>query len=146
MAIHYFNGETDERECVDYGGSSLIHAYMVNPDYTLDKVFIDDMDRQDGMIGRATIDATDDTCEKVRAVNMVGKIPFISGIKYKGVRKGDIVEVIKGRKYNHGDLITVADYYNYKLPYDTVDYIIGANGEKIASHNCKILRVRNQTL
>ncbi len=143
MAISYFNGKTDNRECVDYGGSSLIHAYMVNPDYTLDKVFIDDMDYQNGMIGRATIDATEETCEKVRAVNMVGKMPFITTIKYKGVRKGDTVEVIKGRKYNIGDKIVVADFYRFELPYDSVDYIVGTNGEKIASHNCKIVGVRN---
>ncbi len=142
MAIHYFNGKTDERECVDFGGSSLIHAYMVNPDYTLDKVFIDDMDYQNGMIGRATIDATDDTCERVRANFMMGGKPFITTIKYKGVRKGDTVEVIKGRKYNIGDKIVVADFYRFELPYDSVDYIVGTNGEKIASHNCKIVGVR----
>ena len=44
--------------------------------------------------------------------------------------------------YNIGDKIVVADFYRFELPYDSVDYIVGTNGEKIASHNCKIVGVR----
>lgn len=45
--------------------------------------------------------------------------------KFRGVKIGDIVEVVKGRKYTIGDEIEVADVYSFTLPYgrDTVDYI-----------------------
>ena len=146
MAIIYNNGNVDERECVDLECTSLsVHAIMVNDDYTLDRVFIDDVDRQDGYLGRGVIDASDETHEKVREKNMTGRRPYIAYHKFSGVKIGDIVEVVKGRKYTIGDEIEVADVYSYTLPYgrDTVDYIRGTNGEKIQAKNCKITKFRN---
>ena len=146
MAIIYYNGNVDERECVDLECTSQsVHAIMVNDDYTLDRVFIDDVDRQDGRIGRGVIDASDETHEKVREKFMTGRKAYISYNKFKGVKIGDTVEVAKGRKYTIGDEIEVADVYSYTLPYgrDTVDYICGTKGEKIQAKNCKIIKFRN---
>ena len=146
MVIIYNSGNVDERECVDLECTSQsVHAVMVNDDYTLDRVFIDDVDRYDGKIGRGVIDASDETHEKVREKLMVGRRPYISLHKFKGVKIGDVVEVVKGRKYNIGDEIEVADLYRYTPPYgrDSVDYIRGTKGEKIQAKNCKIIKFRN---
>ena len=146
MVIIYDFGNVDERECVDLECTSLsVHAIMVNEDYTLDSVLTDDVDRQDGYIGRGVIDASDETHEKVREKLMTGRKAYISYNKFRGVKTGDVVEVVKGRKYTIGDEIEVADVYRYTLPYgrDTVDYICGTKGEKIQAKNCKIIKFRN---
>ena len=146
MVIIYDIGKVDERECVDLECTSQsVYAIMVNDDYTLDSVLTDDVDRQDGYIGRGVIDASDETHEKVREKIMTGRRPYITHYKFRGVKIGDIVEVVKGRKYTIGDEIEVADLYSYTLPYgrDTIDYICGTKGEKIQAKNCKIIKFRN---
>ena len=146
MVIIYDIGNVDERECVDLECTSQsLYAIMVNDDYTLDRVLTDNVDRQDGYIGRGVIDASDETHEKVREKLMTGRRPYITHYKFRGVKIGDTVEVVKGRKYTIGDEIEVADLYSYTLPYgrDTVDYICGTKDEKIQAKNCKIVGVRN---
>lgn len=140
--IHYYNGKKDERECVDILGGTLVHAVMVNDDYSLDRVLIDDYDYQDGRVGNAKIDASDETCAKVRAKLMLGEMPYNAPERYKGVRAGDIVEVVKGRKYPIGMTITVKEYTNYRTPfYDVIPYIVGTDGEFIQAKNCKVIAV-----
>lgn len=145
MVIKFYSGKVDERECVDIEGGMIVHAIMVNPDYSVERVVIDNTDYYDGRIGDARIDASDETAERVRARQMLGRRPFIAPERHLGVRAGDTVEVIKGRKYSIGDEIIVKDVYRYNLPYgDGVEYIHGTNDERIQMRNCKIVKVRSE--
>lgn len=139
------DGFVDMRECIDteYCGG-LCYAHMVNPDYTVERLFYDDYDYQgcDARLGEPKIDASKETIGHVRARHVIGNTPwFDMNVRYKNAKIGDEIVVVKGRKYPKGTIITIADVVTFKYAsYDTgTKYIIGTNGEKVQASNCIVI-------
>lgn len=142
MTLRYYDGSIDERECIAIECNSLsCKAIMVNPDYTTERVEYDNLDYQDGRKGEPKIDATSETMNRVREKALLGHMPsFLRFGPWRDVHPGDVVEVVKGRKYPKGTLITIKETYVYTISgtygHGDIDYILGTNGEKVACNNC----------
>lgn len=145
MVLRYYDRTVDERPCLDYyvrGGFCI--ALMVNEDGTTQEVKYDDLEYDSSRrIGEPKIDASEEVIEKVRRVRLLGKTPRNSADIYKRVRAGDVVEVVKGRKYPKGTRITVKASYPFLIDkghkFVEMYYLLGTNGEKISAENTIIV-------
>jgi hypothetical protein len=62
-------------------------------------------------------------------------------LRFKGiVSTGDVVKVVKGRKYTRGTLIAVKEIYLFDTGYGQhIPYISGTNNEKISQYNVELV-------
>jgi len=62
-------------------------------------------------------------------------------LRFKGiVSTGDVVKVVKGRKYTRGTLIAVKEIYLFDIGYGQhIPYISGTNNEKISQYNVELV-------
>lgn len=143
MVFEYYDGRVDGRPCLDYvSRGGMCFAIMANDDGTTEEIRYDDLDydAQYRRIGEPVLDASDEVCEKVRRVNVLNRMPKISSCDYRGVRIGDVVEVVKGRKYPKGTRFAVADFYTFRKNARVgIDYVRGINGERISADNVVIV-------
>lgn len=112
---------------------------MANPDFTISKVIIDNVDDY-APRARAIVDADDKTRNECRARACIGHRPIMGGGRFRMCLKGDVIEVVKGRKYPHGTLIEVSEMVDFRTPsYETLQYVVGTNGERVNADNCMVL-------
>lgn len=140
MAFRYYDGTYEPRPCIDllYCGG-ICYAKMVNDDLTFENVYYDDADYgAERRLADPRIDASEELIERVRQAHIVGKMPHFTGMEYQSARAGDVVEVVKGRKYPVGQKIVIAKTFEYFVhSYDRVGitYIVGTKGERIQAKN-----------
>lgn len=135
------NGNTiiDDRPCIGTYDNSLDgYAYMVNPDYSIERMHYANHDRGEYYF-TPKVDADHDTIRKARARNLIGNSGAYAQI-------GDTVTVSKGRKYPNGMKIKVARTYTYTAPdRSDIPYIEGTEGERISAYNTWIIDVGDST-
>lgn len=148
MALKYDNGDIDPRPCIGTRGTySRAYALMVNDDGTIDEILYDDTDRGNHAWATPVKDATPEILTKVASKARVGNRAIVTPHydNYKTVQKGDIVEVVKGRKYPKGTKIEVEKTSIYTVPNTYgkkwIGYILGTNGEKVNADNCVVVSV-----
>ena len=140
MVFRYYDGRVDERYCIDMdcrGGHC--HAIMVNDDYTTDEIFYDDLDYgKEVRIGDPYIDCPEDVRALVREKKVFGESGWFA-------ETGDIVEVIKGKKYPVGMKMAVIDFKEVRYNgYLTLYITFGSEKgiERIDADNVKIIAIR----
>lgn len=148
MAFRYYDGRVDERYCLTAecrGG--LCIAVMVNDDLTTDEILYDDYDYQSSRrIGEPRVDCPEDIRIKVREKKVLGESGVLS-------QPGDVVEVVKGRKYPIGMKLVVSDvkdggYNRYRGYYVSSTIVFGSEKgiEEIDVSNVRIIAVRGGTV
>ena len=143
MTLRYYDGTTDTRYCLTtYCSGGRCFATMVNDDLTTEDVFYDDYEDQCGRIGEPKIDCPKDIAIAVREKNVLGKDGCYA-------EEGDIVEVVKGRKFPKGmkmAVVRIRDGYfsnTYRHHVDMCLVFGSENGyETIDPCNVKIIAIR----
>jgi hypothetical protein len=138
--IRYYNGNIDARHTIttNVDGSS-VYALQVNIDGSYDWIQFDDLEYDKSVrIADCTIDATAqdiEAYEAYRRKELIGRSGHIAHI-------GNIVKVVKGRKYPIGLEATVLDTYEYIVPntygHKKTWYLITDKG-RIDGLNCLII-------
>ncbi len=140
MVFRYYDGRVDERYCIgtDYRGG-FCYAEMVNDDYTTEEIFYDDLDYgREVRIGDPCIDCPKEVRALVREKEVLGECGWYA-------HRGDIVEVIKGKKYPIGMKMAVIDCKEVRFgSHMTLQIIFGSEKgiERIDADNVKIIAIR----
>ena len=143
MTFRYYDGKVDERYCIGLDCSGgLCEAIMVNDDYSTDRILYDDYDRQDARKGEPKVDCPREIRLLVREKEVLGQNGYYA-------EPGDIVEVVKGRKYPIGMKMAVVCVRNYANDYSRGwkprdELFFGSeNGyEAIAPENVRIIAIK----
>lgn len=137
---YYVSKCHDKLNGYDYNPETVTPYLCLNPLYNTRLINDNDWERGEGYYTIDEIPA--ERFNRLRR-NQIGRRVWVdvnAPYSWLGVRVGDKVRVVKGRKYPKDLVITVSKTYVYYVDYgfkrDKIGYILGVNGEKIAIENC----------
>lgn len=127
---------------ISHVGGSLVTVVMFNPESgDVKHVRVRDYDYEDIYGGMSSSELTPHEKDELYDMDIdkeaAKEWKFRNNVPYEGCE----VEVVRGRKYNHGDRGKVVRMYDYKDRYGrfVAEYIITDNGIKINRANVKVV-------
>lgn len=144
MTFNYYDGSVDKRYCLTTecrGG--FCYAIMVNDNYTTEEIYYDDIEYDTSRrIGEPHIDCPREVRVLVREKAVLGQDGHRADV-------GDIVEVVKGRKYPKGMKMSVVrvieGHFNNRYGHYVKSCVMfgSENGyESIDSDNVRIIAIK----